>query len=182
MKNVLLWLAVFTLGLMVFLFYNQQQTPTKQAVVNATKNWSPATEDVYLVEEFDGEWLTIFKNMHGIMIARLARNWIGQWEIQDEQGNERTLASSNYPAPQEQDFTWSGHENEAKTSNYFGQILNPSITKIEVETSKNSFEEALIIDTGEARFYLVQSDGALFLPFHIRAFSTSGELIYSTVK
>lgn len=98
---MLLWLAVFTLGLMVFLFYNQQQTPTKQAVVNATKNWSPATEDVYLVEEFDGEWLTIFKNMHGIMIARLARNWIGQWEIQDEQGNERTLASSNYPAPQE---------------------------------------------------------------------------------
>ncbi len=38
MKNVLLWLAVFTLGLMVFLFYNQQQTPTKQAVVNATEN------------------------------------------------------------------------------------------------------------------------------------------------
>ena len=182
MKKIFLLLAVITLGLMGFLLYNHNKTPIKEDIFNITKNWSPATEEVYLVKEIDGEWLTIFKGPHSIMIARLEQNWLGFWKIKDELGKERTLASSYYPAPQDQEFTWSGHSNEDKYSYYFGQILNPNIKKIEVETQKNSFEEALIIHTGEGRFYLAKSNGKLVLPMNISAFSETGELIYSTVK
>lgn len=182
MKKILLWLALIAIGLTAFLFYNHQQSPTKDAILNATKNWSPATEEVYLVSEIDGEWLTIFKNTHSIMIARLEQNWLGFWKIKDELGKERTLASTSYPAPQDKEFTWSGRSNEDKYSYYFGQILNPTIKKIEVETEKNSFKEALIIRTGETHFFFAKSSGKLVMPINIRAFSDIGELIYSTVK
>lgn len=182
MKKIFLSLAVITLSLIGFLLYNHNQTPIKEDLFNITKSWSPPIEEVYLVSEIDGEWLTIFKGTHSIMIARLEQNWLGFWKIKDELGKERTLASSSYPAPQDKEFTWSGHSNEDKYSHYFGQILNPNIKKIEVETQKNSFEEALIINTGEGRFFLAKSSGKLVLPINIRAFSETGELIYSTVK
>ena len=182
MKKIFIWIAIIATFLTGFLIYNHKQSPTKDDVFKITKNWSPATDEVYLVREIDGEWLTIFRNTHSIMIARLEQNWFGYWEIKDDMGYESTLASSNYPPPQAEEFTWSAGSSGSNTSYYFGQIINPTIKKIEVETQNNFFEDALIISSGENRFFFAKSSGELVMPINIRGFSDTGKLIYSTVK
>ncbi len=139
--------------IIVFLIYNHKQQPTKEDVFKITENWSPATEEVYLVEKIDGEWLTVFRNTQTIMIARLVQNWWGNWEMKDKLGNTNTLASSDYP-PLQHEFTYSASSEAGISSYYFGQIVNPTITRIEVETQKGFFEDAILISTEEGRFSL----------------------------
>ena len=182
MKRILIFIVIIATCITGFLMYNHKKSPIKEDVFKITQDWSPVTEEIYLVEEIDGEWLTIFRNTHSIMIARLEQNWLGYWRIKDKFGNESTLATSDYPPPQDVEFTWSGSTSEGKISYYFGQILNPSIKKIEVETEKNFLEEALIISSGEIRFYLAESSNRLITPLNIRGFNDKGQLVHSTVK
>lgn len=179
MRKIFIGIAIITIILTVFLINNHKQLPTKDDVFKITKNWSPVTEEVYFVRKIDGEWLTIFRNTHSIMIARLEQNWLGYWEMKDDNGSKNTIASSEYSPSKDDEFSWSAGS-KGKTSHYFGQIINPNIKKIEVETRKNFFEDALIISSGDARFFLTRSDGELELPVNIRGFSETGKLIYST--
>lgn len=146
MKKFFIGIPILTVMIIVFLIYNHKQPPTKEDVFKITENWSPATEEVYFVRKIDGDWLTIFRNMHSIMIARLKQNWLGYWEIKDDQGYEATLISTEYPPLEVDEFNWSVGSNEGIRSYYFGQIINPTIKRIEVETKKNFFEDALIIN------------------------------------
>lgn len=170
MRKIFIGVTIITILLTVFLINNHKQLPTKDDVFKITKNWSPVTEEVYFVRKIDGQWLTIFRNTHSIMIARLEQNWWGYWEMKDENGSETTIAASEYPPSHDDEFSWSSGS-KGKKSYYFGQIINPNIKKIEVETQKNIFEDALIISSGEDRFFLTRSDGELELPVNIRGFS-----------
>ncbi len=165
----------------VFLIYNHKQLPTKDDVYKMTKNWSYPTDEVYLVREIDGEWFTIYRNHDSITIARLEKNWLGYWRMKDDTGSEATLASTYYPPLHTEEFSWSAGS-RGKTAYYFGQIINPTIKKIEVETQKKLFEDALIISSGETRFFFAKESGEVVLPINIKGFSETGELIYSTVK
>ena len=179
MKKSFIWIAIIATFLTGFLIYNHKQLPTKNDVFKITKNWSSATDEVYLVREIDGEWLTIFRSTHSIMIASLEQNWLGYWEMKDDLGNEKTLAAISYPHVQD-DFNWSAGSRGINRSYYFGQINNPSIKRIEVETKKDFLEDALIISSGETRFFFAKSSGDLVMPINIRGFSHTGKLIYST--
>ena len=155
MKKIIIGLAIITIFLTGFLIYNHKQLPTKDDVFKITKNWSPAVEEVYLVRKIDGEWLTIFRISHSILIARLQQNWFGYWKMKDDSGKETTLAASNYPPLQNNEFEWSAGS-RGKTSYYFGQIINPNIKKIEVEIQKNFFEDAMIISSEKKSFFLCE--------------------------
>ncbi|WP_274307451.1 hypothetical protein [Solibacillus daqui] len=182
MKKVFIGIAIITVLIIVFLIYNHKQLPTKEDVFKITKNWSPATEEVYFVRKIDGDWLTIFRNMHSIMIARLEQNWLGYWEIKDDLGYESTLISTYYPPLEDEEFNWSAGSKAGIRSYYFGQIINPTIKRIEVETKKDFYEDALIISYEESRFFFVKSDGEMVMPVNIRGYSETGELIHSTIK
>lgn len=183
MRRYLIGIAIIVVLCTVFLVYNHKQLPTKNNVFNITNNWSPATEGVYLVREIDGEWLTIFRNMHSIMLGRLWQNWLGFWELKDDYESGSTLVSTYTPPAQNDEFTWSASlGGEGKPSYYFGQIINPTITKIEVETKKDIYEDALIINAEGTRFFYLKLDGDPVMPVHIKGFTDDGELIHDTVK
>ena len=174
-------LAVFFTG---FLLYNHNQLPTKDDVFKWTKKMSFATNNVYFVNKIDDKWFTIFGDNASFSIARLEQNLIGNWELK---GISTVVVNER---PEEKvDFTWVGSgelvdsgENENTISYYFGQILNPEIKKILVETVDNFFEEAYIIETEGLRFFFIRSDKELNLPVTIQGFSETGELIYTTYK
>ena len=181
MKKVFIGGALLTVLITVFLIYNHKQRPTSEDVVKFTENWSTPTEEVYLVREIDGEWLTIFRNSQSVMISRLEQNWLGNWEMKDDLGNVNTLAAISYPLLQDE-FYWTAGSIGGKISYYFGQINNPSIKRIEVEAKKDFLEDALIISSEEFRFFYVRSESKLVMPVNIRGFTETGELIYSTIK
>ena len=182
LKKIIIWIAIIATFLTGFLIYNHKQSPAKDDVFKITKKWSPATDEVYLVREIDGEWLTIFRNNHSIMIAKLEQNWLGYWKIKDDLGNESTLDSIYYPPSQVEGFNWSASSKGKNISYYFGQNTNPNIKRVEVETQENFFEDALIISLEDARFFFAKSSVELVMPVNIRGFSDTGKLIYSTVK
>jgi hypothetical protein len=183
MKKLLIGIAIITILLSGFLIYNHKQLPTKDDVIKITENWSPTTEKVYILRKIDGQWLTIFRNTHSILLARLEQNWLGFWEFKDDIGGESSLVSTYYPPLQDEEFTWSASgTGEEEPAYYFGQINNPNIKKIEVETQKNIFENALLINSEETRFFYVRSEEKVVLPVNIRGFSKSGKLIHSTYK
>lgn len=175
---VIIIILLFT----VILIHNHNQLPTKEDVFKLTDYYDPAVEEVYLVKKINDEWLTIFRNSQLIMIARLEQNWLGYWEIKDDLGNKNSLATSDYPAIEEAEVTWSASTKARKVSYYFGEILNPNIKKIEVEIQKNFFEDALIINIGETRLFFAESEGDILMPVNIRGFSETGNLIYSSIK
>lgn len=181
MRKIIIGIAIISLFLTAFLFINHKQLPTEKDVFKITKNWSPPTEEVYFVKKIDEEWLTIFRNNQSIMIAQLQQNWLGYWDIKNEDGHKGTIAGTAYPPLQEEEFSWTSGSN-GKTSHYFGQIYNPAIKKIEVETEENFFEDALILHTGDARFFLTRSTKKLKMPVNIRGFSEEGTLIHATMK
>ena len=181
MKKNIIWISIIVTCLTGFLIYNHKQPPTKDNVFKMTKNWSSATDEVYLVKEIDGEWLTIFRNTQSIMIARLEQNWLGYWEMKDGLRNENTLSAITYPSLQDE-FNRTAGSRGINRSYYFGQINNPSIKRIEVETKKDFLEDALIISSGETRFFFAKSNERLIMPVNIRGFSHTGKLIYSTIK
>lgn len=151
-------------------------------VFDSTKNWSLLTEEVHLVKEIDGEWLTIFRNQHSIMIGELKQNWLGIWKLQDERGKESSLASIYFPPGKEDEITWSGSEvEEQEVGYYFGQIINPKIQKIDVETKQDFYEEVPIITTNGKRFFFKKVKGKLVLPVNIRGLSETGAVVYSTL-
>lgn len=183
MRKVLIGIAIITILLTAFLIYNHKQLPTQDRVFKITENWSPATEEVYLVKKIGGEWLTIFRNTHSILLARLEQNWLGFWVLKDDNDVEATLVSTYYPPLQEDEFTWAASlTEEGKPSYYFGQLINPEIKKIEIETQKDFFESALIINSGQTRFFYLKLDGEVVMPTNINGFSATGKLIYSTFK
>lgn len=182
MRKILIGILILTGLITLFLFYNHKQIPTEEDVFNMTAKWSPTTEEVNFVREIDGDWLTMFRNSHSIMVARLEQNWLGNWKVRDERGYESTLVSISYPPREEDEITWGASSKGKSRSYYFGQILNPMIDRIEVETKKNVFEDALIFSPQGLQFFFVKSEEDMFLPVNIRAFSETGELIYSTVK
>ena len=171
-------LAVFLTG---FLLYNHNQLPTKDDVFKWTKKMSFATNDVYFVNKIDDKWFTIFGDNASFSIARLEQNLIGNWELKDIS----SVAVNHHPLEKE-DFTWVGSGKNKNTinytTNYFGQILNPEIKKILVETEDNFFEEANILEAEGLRFFFTRSDKDLNLPVTIQGFSETGELIYTTYK
>lgn len=181
MRKVFASVAIITLLITVFLIYNHRQEPTRNDVINMTKDWLLTIEEIYLVQKIDGEWLTIFRDAQTISVARLVQNWLGYWEMKDELGNTNTLATSDYPPLQDQ-FSYSASTKAGISSYYFGQIVNPTIKRIEVETQKGSFENAIIISYEEGRFFFAKSDGEIVMPLNIRGLSETGELIYSTIK
>ena len=164
------------------LIYNQKQQPTIDDVFEITKNWSPETEEVYLVKKIDGEWLTIFRNEHSIMIGELKQNWLGVWQLRDETGTESSLTSTNFPAEKDEQITWGATGiKEKEIGYYFGQIINRKIQKITVETNENTTEDATIITSNGNRFFFQKVKGKLVFPINIKGFSKSGNLIYSTL-
>ena len=181
MKKLVIGIAIIIILSPIFLMYNHKQQPTEDDVFKYTKNWSARTEEVYLLRKIDGEWLTIFRDANSIKIAQLEQNWLGYWMIKNNDGSKTTLSSIAYPTLPENELNWSAGS-RGKTSHYFGQITNPDIKKIEVETYRDSFEDALIINTEYGEFFLSRADGELVMPVNIRGLTETGKLIYSTVK
>ncbi|HWL23696.1 MAG TPA: hypothetical protein VNR38_08095 [Ureibacillus sp.] len=181
MRKVVFGLAIITVIITMFLIFKHKhrQVPTINDVTNITSDWGTTIEEIYLVKKIEGEWLTIFRDEDSMMIARLVQNWFGYWEIKDDLGSESTLASSDYP-PSHHAFNWTASESGTNVSYYFGQINNPTIKRIEVETQKNSFEVAKIISSEKARFFFIKSNGEMLMPINISGYSETGELIYST--
>jgi len=183
MRKLLIGIAIITILLTVFLIYNHKKLPSKDGIFKITENWSPATEEVYLVKKIDGEWLTIFRNTHSIMLSRVKQNWLGFWVLIDDNEVEASLVSTYYPPEQEDEFTWGASlTEEGKPSYYFGQIINHEIKKIEIETQKKFFESALVINSGQTRFFYLKLDEEVVMPININGFSETGKLIYSTIK
>ena len=107
MRKLLIGLTIVILIFSMYLLYNHKQIPTKDDVFKLTGNWSPATEEVYMVSNIDGEWLTIFRTSHSILVCRLEQNWLGYWKFKDDLGGEGSVVSTYYPPTQKIGFTWS---------------------------------------------------------------------------
>lgn len=182
MKKILFGIATIALLFTVFILYNHKQLPTKDGVLKITEDYIPAIEEIYLVEKLDDEWITLYRNNQIIMVARLVQNWLGDWEIKDELGYENSLATSDYPPVPDAELIYSASSKANKTAYYFGQIINPNIEKIEVETQKNMFKDAHIISDGKTRLFYAKSEGEIFMPININGFSESGIMIYSSIK
>jgi hypothetical protein len=180
-KKIFIGLVIIILLFLMFLINNHKQQPTKNDVFNITKDWYPSTEEVYLLKKIDGEWLTVFRDNQTVAIARLEQNWLGYWTMKDDLGNFNTLAASDYP-PTHDEFNWTAGEKGGNITYYFGQINNPAIKGIEVETKKDYLEDALIISSNELRFFYVRSNRGMVMPVNIRGYSETGELIYSTIE
>ncbi len=181
-RKIIIGILVIPLLFISVLIYNHKQQPTINDVFEITKNWSPATEEVYLVRKIDGEWLTIFRNQHSVMIGELKQNRLGLWQIRDATGGESSLAATYYPPEKDDEITWSaGGIKEKEIGFYFGQLINPEIQKITVETNENPAEDVPLITSNGNRFFFKKVKGKLVLPTNIRGFSKSGELKYSTL-
>ena len=183
MRRIFIWIVILMALMTVFLIYNHKRLPTEEDVFKITEKLNIGTEEVYFVRKIDGDWLTIFRNRDSITIARLQQNWSGYWEFRHDQGFESTLNSTYYPPMKDDEITWGASSSKGgNISYYFGQIINPVIKKIEVETKKDFFEEALIIYDWGTKFFFIKSDHEMLMPVNIRAFSETGQLIYSTIK
>ncbi|MEK4425699.1 hypothetical protein [Solibacillus sp. FSL K6-1523] len=182
MKRSLIGIAIMALLFTVFVLNNHKQLPTKDDVLKITEGYIPAIEKVYLVEKLDDEWITLYRNNKTIMVARLVQNWLGYWEIKDELGNENSLATSDYLPVRDTELIYSASSKANTTAYYFGQIINPNIKKIEVETQKNVFKEAHIISDGKTQFFYAKAEGEIFMPVNIKGFSELGIMNYSSVK
>lgn len=179
MKKVGVGIALIVIMLSVVV-YNHLQQPNNKDVFNITKKWSPATEEVILIREIDGQWLTIFRNQHGVRIAELQQNWLGIWKFK----NGRTLASTYYPSSAEDKITWqASRPGEEKITYYFGMVMNPEIDRLEVERRDGLFEEIPFIENEENRFFFKGvEDESMVMPVNINGFSKSGKLMYSSLQ
>lgn len=159
--------------------YNHVQQPDNNDIFSITKSWSPSIEEVFLIREIDGKWLTIFRGHNAAMIAELEQNWLGTWKFR----TGGTLSSAYYPPEVENQFTWqaSGAPEEQATY-YFGMVTDLEIEKMEVEAQNGLFEDVLFIEAKGNRFFFKRVDGPIVMPVNINGFSKSGELIYSSLK
>lgn len=181
-RKILIGTLVISLLFISVIIYNHKHQPTINDVFKMTENWSPATEEVYFVRKIDGVWLTIFRTQDTLMVGELKQNWLGSWHIQDDMGQESSLTSTYYPPEKDEEITWSAAESEEnKTGYYFGQLLNPEIQKITVETNENPAEDVSIITSNGNRFFFKKVQSKLVFPVNIKSFSKSGDLIYSTL-
>ena len=183
MKKIIIGLFVIAIIFTSTLIYNHKQQPTKDNVLSVTNNWFPQTEEVYLVRKIDGEWLTIFRSQRSITIARLKQNWLGLWKIKNETGIEAPLASIYHPPGKNDKIVWSSSEDGGGTGivYYFGQVINPKIQKIKIETTKNIYEYVPLIHTNGKRFFFKKVKGQLVIPVNIKGFSRSGKLLFSSI-
>ncbi|MFJ5766243.1 hypothetical protein ACIP9C_12790 [Lysinibacillus sp. NPDC093210] len=179
MKKIILGI-VFTLIICSLIIpSNHLQQPTEKDVLYLTKNWSESVEEVYFINEIDERWLTIFRTSQSTSVAELKQNWFGTWILSD--GN--TLSSTYYPPLEDDQITWSASgKSKENISYYFGEVIDPEIVKITVETQRGIFENVPFIESAGQRFFLKRAEGSIFLPVNICGFSNSGELIYSSVK
>lgn len=181
-KQVGIGIVVTSIFFISFLIYNHRQLPTIDDVYTTTKAWSPAIEEVYVLNEIDGKWITIFRSQHSMIIGELKQNWLGLWHLQDEMGRKSSLSSTYYPPREEDDITWSVHEiGDKEIAYYFGQVINPEIQKITVETNGVFAKEAPIIGSEGNRFFFKKVKAQKVLPANIKALSKSGEIIYATL-
>jgi len=181
-RKILIGILVISLFFISVIIYNHKQQPEINDVFEITKNWSPGTEEVYFVQKIDGKWITIFRNQHTLMIAELKKNWFGLWQIRDDVGEKSSLASTYYPPEKNDEITWSIAEREEnKIVYYFGQLVNPKIQEITIETKDSPVEDVPIITSNENRFFFKKVKDKLVFPANIKAFSKSGDLIYSTL-
>ncbi|WP_078554321.1 hypothetical protein [Bacillus alkalicellulosilyticus] len=180
MKKFLIGIATTAILLCLFLIYNHNQLPTEEDVFDITNNWSTQTEEVYLVKKIDEDWVTVFRSEHFIFVGQLEQNRLGYWKFKEEGGGS-SLASTYYPPEQDVDLTWAASAIDEEMSQYFGQIINPNIQEIKVKTEKDTFNNALIIDTNGKRFFYKKSDAPMELPINIRGNSESEDVIYSTL-
>lgn len=180
MKKVGAGIALIVIVFSIIIYNNHLQQPNNKDVFNITKTWSPPTEEVILIREIDGQWLTIFRNQHGVMIAELQQNWLGTWKFR----TGITLNSSYYPPLPEDQITWQASgPREEKITYYFGIVMDPEIDRLEVETRDGLFEEIPFIETEGNRFFFKGvEDESLLLPMNINGFSISGKLIYSSLQ
>ena len=179
MKKVVVGIALIVIMLSVVV-YNHLQQPNNNDIFNITKKWSTATEEVILIREIDGQWLTIFRNQHGFTIAELEQNWLGIWQFR----TGRTLGSSHYPPSAENQITWQASESgEEKTTFYFCIVMDPEIDRLEVETRDGLFEDIPFIETEGNRFFFKGvEDESIFMPVTINGISKSGKLVYSSFQ
>ena len=179
-RKIVIGTLVVSLFFISVMTYNHKQQPTINDVFEITKNWSPGTEEVYLVRKIDGKWVTILRNQHSVMIGELKKNWFGLWQIRDDVDQESSLASTYYPPEKNDEITWSIAERADKIVYYFGQIVNPEIKKITVQTNEKPAEDVPLITSNGNRFFFLKVKDKSVYPANIKAFSESGELIYST--
>lgn len=171
--------VLISIVLLVIITYNHLQQPTENDVFNITEKWSESAEEVLLIREIDGNWLTIFRIQDFVTIAELQRNWLGVWKFK----NDTTLSSTVYPPLIEDQITWSASgQSKENAAYYFGTVTDPEIDKITLETKDGFFESVEFIKYEGIRFFLKRAEGHLVLPVNIRGFSKSGELIFSSVK
>lgn len=181
-RKIVIGTLVISLFFISIIIYNHKQQPTINDVFEITKNWSPGTEEVYFVRKIDGKWVTILRNQHSVMIGELKQNWFGLWQIRDDVGQESSLASTYYPPEENDEITWSLAEREEnKIVYYFGQLVNPEIQKITVQTNEKPAEVVPLITSNGNRFFFKKIKAKEVFPANIKAFSKSGELIYSTL-
>ena len=181
-RKIVIGILLISLLFISVMAYNHKQQPTINDVFEITKNWFPGTEEVYFVRKIDGKWVTIFRNQDSLMIGELKRNWFGLWRIRDDIGEESSLASTYYPPEKNDEITWSIAEREEnEIVYYFGQLVNPEIQKITVEINEKPTEVVPLITSNGNRFFFKQVKDKLVFPANIKAFSKSGELIYTTL-
>lgn len=181
-KKIIGSIILVLLCLTSFLIYNHNLEPTESDVFYTTKEWSPQTEEVYFVRKIDGAWLTIFRSQHSLMIGELYQNWWGSWELREKNGKKGLLASIYYPPPKNDEIIWGARESgNNEIAYYFGQIINPEIDSISIETKKNFYEDTMIIFSNGNRYFFKFVKGKIIYPVNIRGNSKSGEVIYSTL-
>lgn len=179
MKKIVMGIALIVIILSIVI-YNHLQQPNNNDVFNITKTWSPATEEVILIREIDGQWLTIVRNQHGFMITELQQNWLGTWKFK----NNSTLASTHYPSSAENPITWGASRPDEETiTYYFGMVMEPEIDRLEVETRVGLFDEIPLIETVGYRFFFKGVEGeSILMPVTLNGFSKSGRLVYSSFQ
>lgn len=179
MKKILLSFVFVLTAILcsIIITYKHLQIPTEQDVLNMTTSRSVAAEEVYVIKEIGQQWLTIYGNSQSITIAELKQNWLGTWKLSEE----GALSSMYYPPLEDDQIIWSasGKSNE-NASYYFGEVIDPEIVKITVETQNGIFENVPFIESIGHRFFLKRAEGLILMPVNISGFSQSDELIYSS--
>lgn len=61
-------------------------------------------------------------------------------------------------------------------SYYYGVILNPEVDEVSLSVSSGSYESVPLIESGEDRFFFIETEGKSTVPFELQA-KSNGKII-----
>ncbi len=158
------------------IYHNFQQSPEAQDVLKNTDDWSKPI-DVVFVENISGEWVTFFRDNEQMYVGLLKQNWIGQWSLEDNFGNEGAVGNVAFDPNLENrtGIVW-GVSGVSKGGDslqryYYGMISNREIDKITLSVDNGRPNNVSLIKSKGERFFFIRKEDTDGVPYEFQAIS-----------